>query len=41
MDVTETTGREVVGVEPKIECPPNFPLAQFLTNVGLMMMENW
>jgi len=41
MDVTETTGREVVGVEPKIECPPNFPLAQFLTNVGLMMRENW
>ncbi len=41
MDVTETTGREVIGVEPKVECPPNFPLAQFLTNVGLMMRDNW
>jgi hypothetical protein len=41
MEITETTGREVIGVEPKIECPPNFPLAQFLTNVGLMLRENW
>jgi len=41
IDLTETTGREVIGVEPNVECPPNFPLAQFLTNVGLMMRENW
>jgi hypothetical protein len=41
MEITETTGREVIGVEPKIECPPNFPLAQFLVNVGLMLRENW
>ena len=41
MEITEATGREVIGVEPKVECPPNFPLAQFLTNVGLMLRENW
>jgi hypothetical protein len=30
-----------VGVEPMIECPPNFPVAQFLTCVGLMLREKW
>ncbi len=41
MDITQATGREVVGVEPVEEYPPNFPLAQFLTNVGLMLREKW
>jgi len=41
MDITQATGREVVGVEPVDEYPPNFPLAQFLTNVGLMLREKW
>jgi len=41
MEITQATGREVVGVEPVEEYPPNFPLAQFLTNVGLMLREKW
>lgn len=41
MEITEVTGREVVGVEPTEEYPPNFPMAQFLTNVGLMLREKW
>jgi hypothetical protein len=41
MEATEATGREVVGVEPYVECPPNFPLAQFLTCVGLMLRDKW
>jgi hypothetical protein len=41
MEITEVTGREVVGVEPTEEYPPNFPMAQFLTNVGLMLRGKW
>jgi hypothetical protein len=41
MQITETTGREVVGAEPAVECPLNFPSAQFLTSVGLMLRDNW
>lgn len=41
MGVTAATGREVVGVEPAIECPPNFPVTQFMTCVGLMLRERW
>jgi len=41
MGITAATAREVVGVEPTIECPPNFPLAQYLTCVGLMLRERW
>lgn len=41
MGITAATAREVVGVEPKIECPANFPLAQYLTCVGLMLREKW
>lgn len=41
MEITEATGREVVGAETGIECPPNFPLAQFLTCVGLMLRHKW
>jgi len=41
IEITEVTGREVVGVEPIEEYPPNFPMAQFLTNVGLMLREKW
>jgi len=41
--ITQATGREVVSssVEPPGEYPPNFPLAQFLTNVGLMLRDKW
>jgi hypothetical protein len=41
MGITAAIGREAVGVEPMIECPPNFPVAQFLTCVGLMLREKW
>ncbi len=41
MGITAATGREVVGVEPAVECPPSFPVAQFLTCVGLMLREKW
>lgn len=41
MEITQATGREVVGVELPEEYPPNFPLAQFLTNVGLMLRGKW
>ncbi len=41
MDITDKTGREVVAVEPGVECPPNFPLTQFLPNIGLMLREKW
>ena len=35
------TGRQVSSVEPPLECPANFPLAQYLVNVGLMMKGKW
>jgi len=41
MEITQATGHEVVGVELPEEYPPNFPLAQFLTNVGLMLRAKW
>ncbi|UCC60468.1 MAG: hypothetical protein JSV02_01170 [Dehalococcoidia bacterium] len=41
MEITEVTGREVVGAETNIDCPPNFPLPQFLTCVGLMLRNKW
>lgn len=41
MEITQATGREVVGVELPEEYPPNFPLAQFLANVGLMLRGKW
>jgi hypothetical protein len=41
VEITEVTGREVVAAEPIEEYPPNFPMAQFLTNVGLMLREKW
>ena len=41
VDISDHTGREVVAIEPAIECPPNFPVAQFLTCVGLMLREKW
>lgn len=40
-EITQATGREVVSVEPPGEYPPNFPLAQFLPNVGLMLRDKW
>jgi len=39
--IEQVTGREVVSPEAPVECPPNFPLAQFLTCVGLMLRQNW
>jgi len=41
MDIQDVTGREVVGAELSIESPPNFPVAQFLPHVGLMLREKW
>ena len=40
-EIEQVTGREVVSPEAPVECPPNFPLAQFLTSVGLMLRQNW
>ncbi|MEE8471056.1 MAG: hypothetical protein V3S51_06985 [Dehalococcoidia bacterium] len=37
MGVVEVTGREVANIEPPVECPPDFPLAQYMTHVGLML----
>jgi hypothetical protein len=34
-------GHQVRSVEPPVDCPTNFPLAQYLVNVGLMMKRNW
>jgi hypothetical protein len=37
MGVVEVTGREVANTEPAVNCPPEFPLAQYMTHVGLML----
>ncbi len=37
MGVVDVTGREVASVEPSIEYPPEFPLAQYMAHVGLML----
>jgi Tfp pilus assembly PilM family ATPase len=37
MGVVEVTGREVANIEPPVNCPAEFPLAQYMTHVGLMM----
>jgi len=41
MGVVEVTGREVANVEPPVECPPDFPLAQYMVHVGLMLKGKW
>jgi Tfp pilus assembly PilM family ATPase len=39
--IEQGTGRKVVGVEPPVDCPQNFPLQQYLVNVGLMLRAKW
>jgi hypothetical protein len=39
--IEQGTGRKVVGVEPPVDCPQNFPLEQYLVNVGLMLRGKW
>ena len=39
MGVVEVTGREVANVEPPIEYPADFPIAQYMTHVGLMLRK--
>lgn len=39
--VSEASGRTVTDVEPQVQCPPNFPLAQYIVNIGLMLREKW
>jgi len=39
--LSKATGRKVARVEPPPGCPPNFPLEQYLVNVGLMLKEKW
>ena len=40
-EIEQATGREVLSPDAPVECPPNFPLAQFLPCVGLMLRQNW
>ncbi len=37
MGVVDVTGREVANAEPTVEYPPEFPLAQYMAHVGLML----
>ncbi len=39
--LAQASGRKVARVEPPPGCPPNFPLEQYLVNVGLMLKEKW
>ena len=39
--VSEASGRTVTDVDPQVQCPPNFPLAQYIVNIGLMLREKW
>jgi len=39
--LSKASGRKVARVEPPPGCPPNFPLEQYLVNVGLMLKEKW
>jgi Tfp pilus assembly PilM family ATPase len=39
--LAQATGRKVARVEPPPGCPQNFPLEQYLVNVGLMLKEKW
>ncbi|MBE0481396.1 MAG: hypothetical protein IBX68_10520 [Dehalococcoidia bacterium] len=41
LEIASVTAREVVSAECPVEAPPNFPLAQFLTTVGLMLRKKW
>lgn len=33
----DVVGREVSSVEPPVDCPADFPMAQYMTNIGLML----
>lgn len=37
MGVADVTGREVANIEPAVDCPPDFPLVQYMTHVGLIL----
>ena len=39
MGVVEVTGREVANIEPPIDYPADFPVAQYMTHVGLMLRK--
>jgi len=39
--LAQATGRKVERVEPPAGCPENFPLEQYLVNVGLMLKGKW
>jgi len=39
--LAQATGRKVARVEPPPGCPQNFPLEQYLVNVGLMLKGKW
>ncbi len=39
--LAQTTGRKVARVDPPAGCPQNFPLEQYLVNVGLMLKSKW
>ena len=41
IDIKTLTNREVINSETSVECPPDFPLQQFLTTVGLMLRDKW
>lgn len=37
----KAAGRKVARIEPPAGCPENFPLEQYLVNVGLMLKAKW
>jgi hypothetical protein len=39
--LAQTTGRKVERIEPPPGCPENFPLEEYLVNVGLMLKGKW
>jgi hypothetical protein len=39
--LAQATGRKVARIEPPAGCPENFPLEQYLVNVGLMLRAKW
>jgi len=41
LKLSQATGRKVERVEPPPGCPENFPLEQYLVNVGLMLKGKW
>jgi Tfp pilus assembly PilM family ATPase len=39
--LAQATGHKAAPIEPPSGCPQNFPLAQYLVNVGLMLKGKW